>query len=129
MVTHKNDLYHGWSDVEMLVESIGKFGQHRPMLGSRHWLKNPSTHFLIDTGFAISRSASYMMSKEAYLTHHDHHNLAHLMFYAPPLDGTVLGCRFAEITGDAESSVQRRAANRRFYCSRGQVVRWNSCAG
>jgi len=26
---------------------------------------------------------SYMMSKDAYLTDHDDHNLAHLMFYAP----------------------------------------------
>ncbi|HEY2495814.1 MAG TPA: hypothetical protein VGK24_01990, partial [Candidatus Angelobacter sp.] len=30
---------------------------------------------------------SYMMSKSAYLTDHDDHNLAHLMFYAPELDG------------------------------------------
>jgi len=34
---------------------------------------------------------SYMMSKEAYLTDHGDHNLAHLMFYTPPLDGTVWG--------------------------------------
>jgi hypothetical protein len=30
---------------------------------------------------------SYTMSKKAYLTDDDDHNLAHLMFYAPPLDG------------------------------------------
>jgi len=30
---------------------------------------------------------SYMMSKGAYLTDDDDYNLAHLMFYAPPLDG------------------------------------------
>ncbi|MFZ0860442.1 MAG: hypothetical protein WCA27_21145 [Candidatus Sulfotelmatobacter sp.] len=34
---------------------------------------------------------SYMMSKEAYLTDSDDHNLAHLMFYAPPLDGKAWG--------------------------------------
>ena len=34
---------------------------------------------------------SYMMSKEAYLTDDDDHNLAHLMFYTPPLDGAVWG--------------------------------------
>ena len=34
---------------------------------------------------------SYMMSKEAYLTDDGHHNLAHLMFYAPPLDGKAWG--------------------------------------
>ena len=34
---------------------------------------------------------SYMMSKGAYLTDHDDHNLAHLMFYAPPLEGTAWG--------------------------------------
>ena len=34
---------------------------------------------------------SYMMSKEAYLTDTDDHNLAHLMFYAPPLDGKAWG--------------------------------------
>ncbi len=34
---------------------------------------------------------SYMMSKEAYLTDHGDHNLAHLMFYAPPLDGKTWG--------------------------------------
>ena len=34
---------------------------------------------------------SYMMSKQAYLTDNGDHNLAHLMFYAPPLDGAVWG--------------------------------------
>jgi hypothetical protein len=34
---------------------------------------------------------SYMMSKAAYLTDHDDHNLAHLMFYAPPLDAKAWG--------------------------------------
>jgi hypothetical protein len=34
---------------------------------------------------------SYTMSKEAYLTDNGHHNLAHLMFYAPPLDGKAWG--------------------------------------
>jgi hypothetical protein len=34
---------------------------------------------------------SYMMSKNAYLTDSGDHNLAHLMFYAPPLDGKVWG--------------------------------------
>ena len=34
---------------------------------------------------------SYMMSKQAYLTDDGDHNLAHLMFYAPPLAGTVWG--------------------------------------
>jgi hypothetical protein len=34
---------------------------------------------------------SYMMSKAAYLTDGGDHNLAHLMFYAPPLDGKAWG--------------------------------------
>ena len=34
---------------------------------------------------------SYMMSKGAYLTDHGDHNLAHLMFYTPPLDGKAWG--------------------------------------
>lgn len=34
---------------------------------------------------------SYMMSKTAYLTDRDDHNLAHLMFYTPPLDGKEWG--------------------------------------
>ena len=34
---------------------------------------------------------SYMMSKGAYLTDHDDHNLAHLMFYAPALEGKDWG--------------------------------------
>lgn len=38
-----------------------------------------------------SGAMSYMMSKGAYLTDHGDHNLAHLMFYAPPLDGKVWG--------------------------------------
>ena len=38
-----------------------------------------------------SGAMSYMMSKEAYLTDHGDHNLAHLMFYAPPLDAKVWG--------------------------------------
>ena len=38
---------------------------------------------------------SYMMSKGAYLTDHDDHNLAHLMFYAPPLEGKAWGADLA----------------------------------
>ena len=34
---------------------------------------------------------SYIMSKHAYLTDDGDHNLAHLMFYAPPMAGTVWG--------------------------------------
>ncbi len=34
---------------------------------------------------------SYMMSKSAYLTDKGDHNLAHLMFYAPPLEGKAWG--------------------------------------
>jgi hypothetical protein len=34
---------------------------------------------------------SYMLSKGAYLTDNGGHNLAHLMFYTPPLDGKVWG--------------------------------------
>lgn len=34
---------------------------------------------------------SYMMSKRAYLTDKGGHNLAHLMFYAPPLEGKAWG--------------------------------------
>lgn len=36
-------------------------------------------------------SMSYMMSKDAYLTDGGDHNLAHLMFYTPALDGKVWG--------------------------------------
>jgi len=38
-----------------------------------------------------SGAMSYMMSKEAYLTDNDGHNVAHLMFYAPPLDSNAWG--------------------------------------
>ena len=34
---------------------------------------------------------SYMMSKDAYLTDRGDHNLAHLMFYAPALEGRAWG--------------------------------------
>lgn len=34
---------------------------------------------------------SYMMSNRAYLTDRGDHNLAHLMFYAPPLEGRAWG--------------------------------------
>ena len=34
---------------------------------------------------------SYMMSKDAYLTDSDGHNMSHLMFYAPPMDGAAWG--------------------------------------
>jgi hypothetical protein len=34
---------------------------------------------------------AYMMSKAAYLTDADDHNVAHLMLYAPPIDGAVWG--------------------------------------
>jgi hypothetical protein len=34
---------------------------------------------------------SYIMSKHAYLTDDGDHNLAHLMFYTPDLDGAVWG--------------------------------------
>lgn len=36
-------------------------------------------------------SMSYMMSKNAYLTDDGDHDLAHLMIYAPPLDGKAWG--------------------------------------
>jgi hypothetical protein len=39
---------------------------------------------------------SYMMSKGAYLTDRDDHNMAHLMFYAPPLDGKAWGADLPE---------------------------------
>jgi len=38
-----------------------------------------------------SGAMSYMMSKQAYLTDDDDHNVAHLMFYTPPLEGAVWG--------------------------------------
>lgn len=38
-----------------------------------------------------SGAMSYMMSKNAYLTDRGDHNLAHLMFYSPPLDGKDWG--------------------------------------
>src|ERR1700721_409779 len=51
----------------------------------------------------------------------------HLMFYAPPLEGKAGGCRSTEITGDADSTIQRRSTNRRVYRSRGQMVRRIRC--
>jgi hypothetical protein len=39
-----------------------------------------------------------------------------------------MGCRSAEITGDAESTSQRRSTNRRVCRSRGQVVRRMRCS-
>ena len=33
----------------------------------------------------------HMMSKQAYLTDRDDHNMAHLMFYTPLMDGAVWG--------------------------------------
>jgi len=38
-----------------------------------------------------SGAMSYMMSKEAYLTDDDDHNVAHLMFYTPLLDAKTWG--------------------------------------
>lgn len=52
---------------------------------------------------------SYMISKAAYLTD--------------------LGCRSAEITGNAESTIQRCSTSRRVYRSRGQMVRRIRCSG
>jgi hypothetical protein len=34
---------------------------------------------------------TYMLSKEAYLTDRDDHNMAHLMFYTPLMDKAVWG--------------------------------------
>ncbi len=39
---------------------------------------------------------SYMMSKQAYLTDRGDHNLAHLMFYTPALDGKEWGADLAK---------------------------------
>ena len=39
---------------------------------------------------------NYMMSKHAYLTDDYDHNLAHLMFYTPPLDGVAWGADLPE---------------------------------
>ena len=38
---------------------------------------------------------SYMMSKEAYLTDSDGHNMAHLMLYTPPMDAAAWGADLA----------------------------------
>jgi hypothetical protein len=38
-----------------------------------------------------SGAMSYMMSKQAYLTDDEGHNMAHLMFYTPPLEGALWG--------------------------------------
>jgi hypothetical protein len=38
-----------------------------------------------------SGAMSYMMSKDAYLTDSDGHNMSHLMFYAPLMDGGAWG--------------------------------------
>lgn len=39
---------------------------------------------------------SYMMSKQAYLTDRGDHNVAHLMFYTPPLEGKAWGADLPE---------------------------------
>ena len=39
---------------------------------------------------------SYMMSKDAYLTDADGHNMAHLMFYTPLMDGAVWGANLVD---------------------------------
>lgn len=74
-------------------------------------------------------ATSYMMSKDAYLTDGRGHNPAHLMFYAPPLDGKAWGRGSAEITGNADSTIQSRSTDRHVYRSRGQMVRQIHCAG
>jgi hypothetical protein len=38
----------------------------------------------------------YMMSKDAYLTDADGHNMAHLMFYTPLMDGAVWGANLVD---------------------------------
>jgi len=75
-----------------------------------------------------SGAMSYMMSKNAYLTDDDDHNVAHLMFYTPPRTARFVA-PICGITGNAESAIQRRSVNRRVYCSRGQMVRRNGCSG
>ncbi len=39
---------------------------------------------------------SYMMSKDAYLTDKGGHNMAHLMFYTPVMDGAVWGANLVD---------------------------------
>ena len=39
---------------------------------------------------------SYMMSKDAYLTDAGGHNMAHLMFYTPLMDGAVWGANLVD---------------------------------
>jgi len=46
----------------------------------------------------------YMMSKDAYLTDADGHNMAHLMFYTPLMDGAVWGANLVDSSN--EESVQ-----------------------
>jgi len=40
-----------------------------------------------------------------------------------------MGCRSAEVTGDVESTMQRRSTNQRVCSCRGQVVRRIRCSG
>jgi hypothetical protein len=44
-----------------------------------------------ELGAPASGSLIYMMSKEAYLTDHPPHNLDHLMFELPRMDGAAWG--------------------------------------
>jgi hypothetical protein len=45
-------------------------------------------------------SMSYMMSKDAYLTDAGGHNMAHLMFYTPLMDGAVWGANIVDSSNE-----------------------------
>ena len=47
---------------------------------------------------------SYMMSKDAYLTDADGHNMAHLMFYTPFMDGAVWGANLVDSSNEESVS-------------------------
>ena len=71
----------------------------------------------------------YMMSKEAYLTDADGHNVAHLMFYIPLMTVRAGGQICPNSPVMLDSTVQRAPTNRRVHCPRGQMVGRNGRPG
>ena len=72
-----------------------------------------------------SGAMSYMMSKDAYLTDADGHNMSHLMFYAPLMDGAAWGADLPGSPVMLNLQFHGVRTNHRVHGSSGQVVRWN----
>ena len=60
----------------------------------RHWTRSALLRCKISDFFSSllePGAMCYMMSRSAYLTDEDDHNMAHLMFYTPLMDGAAWG--------------------------------------